>query len=153
VALGAEVVDLVGLELVDELHEPARLRQVAVVHEQLHAALVRIAVEMVDPVGVEARRAADDPVDLVALLEQLLGEVRPVLAADPRDHRLLHARQTLAPGPGARTRIFVTWNDMPRCTRSARSVWGGRAQTATSIASVPPGSSERRARSSGERSV
>jgi hypothetical protein len=46
-----------------------------VVEAQADALLVRIAVQVLDPLGVEARRAADDPVHLVALLEQLLGEV------------------------------------------------------------------------------
>ena len=42
--------------------------------------------------GVEARRAADDAVDLVALLEQQLGQVRAVLAGDAGDQRALHIR-------------------------------------------------------------
>ena len=50
---------------------------------------MRVAVEVVDPAGVEGARPADDAVDLVALAEQQLGEVRPVLPGDPGDQRLL----------------------------------------------------------------
>ena len=85
VALGAEVVDLVGLQLVDQLRQRHRLGEVAVVHEQAHAPLVGVAVEVVDPLRVEARGAADDPVHLVPAPEQQLGEVRAVLAGDPGD--------------------------------------------------------------------
>ena len=42
------------------------------------------------------RRAADDAVHLVALLEQQLGQVGAVLAGDPGDERLLrHSGGTL----------------------------------------------------------
>jgi len=44
---------------------------------------------MVDAVGVEERGAALDAVDLVALLEQELGEVRAVLAGDAGDECFL----------------------------------------------------------------
>ena len=86
--LRAEVVDLVGLELVEQPHEAAGVGEVAVVQEELDAALVRVAVEVVDPVGVEGRGAADDAVDLVALVEQQLGEVGAVLAGDAGDEGL-----------------------------------------------------------------
>ena len=38
--LRAEVVDLVGLQLVEQAHEPARVAEVAVVQEQAHVLLV-----------------------------------------------------------------------------------------------------------------
>ena len=44
---------------------------------------------MIDAVGVERRCAALDAVDLVALLEQKLGQIRAVLARDAGDQRLL----------------------------------------------------------------
>src|SRR4029079_17619353 len=47
-----------------------------------------IAEDVVDARGVERARAADHPVDVVALLEQDLGEVRAVLARDAGDERL-----------------------------------------------------------------
>jgi len=69
VALRPEVVDLVGLEFVDEFDQPPRLREIGVVEEEPHALLVRVPVEVVDALGVEAGRAADEPVDLVAAVE------------------------------------------------------------------------------------
>jgi hypothetical protein len=47
--------------------------------------LVRVLVEMVDPGGVEGRGAALDAVHGVALGQQQLGQIGPVLAGDPRD--------------------------------------------------------------------
>jgi hypothetical protein len=41
--------------------------------------------EMLDPVELLGRGTADHAVDLIALLEQQLGEVRTVLASDPSD--------------------------------------------------------------------
>ena len=51
---------------------------------------VRVLVDVVEPLGVERARAADDAVDLVALGEQQLGQVRAVLAGDAGDERALH---------------------------------------------------------------
>ena len=53
--------------------------------EELGCRLVGVVVEVVDPVRVEAGGAADDAVDLVALLEQELGQVGTVLAGQPGD--------------------------------------------------------------------
>src|SRR5205807_424873 len=44
----------------------------------------------IEPFGVERAGAADDPVDLVALGQQQLGQVRAVLAGDAGDERALH---------------------------------------------------------------
>ena len=46
---------------------------------------------------LKRRRPPDHPVDLVALLEQQLGQVRAVLPGDPRDKRdfLSHSSLTL----------------------------------------------------------
>ena len=85
VALRRQVVDLVGLHLLDDAHQAAGVGHVAVVQDEAAAGLVRILVEVVDPVGVEQRRAALDAVDLVALAEQELGEVGAVLAGDAGD--------------------------------------------------------------------
>jgi hypothetical protein len=64
------VVDLVGLQLVNQPRERDRIAQVAVVGEDADVLIVRIAIEVVDPVRVEARGPADDPMHLVALVEQ-----------------------------------------------------------------------------------
>jgi hypothetical protein len=61
-----------------------------VVEEQPDVVLVDVAVERIDALRVERRGAADETVDLVPLVEQLLGEVRAVLAGDPGDDGALH---------------------------------------------------------------
>ena len=75
VGLGAEVVDLVGADLGDDVAEVGAVGEVAVVQEQRHVLAVGVAVEVVDTAGVEGGRTADDAVDLVALGEEELGEV------------------------------------------------------------------------------
>jgi len=90
VRLRTEVVDLVGLQLVEHAHEPRGIRQVGMVQEQLDLLGVRVAVQVVDALGVEGRRAAHEPVHLVALLEQLLGEEGAVLSGDAGDEGAWH---------------------------------------------------------------
>ena len=48
VALGGEIVDLVGLRLLHQADQVGRVRHVAVVHEEARVLLVRVLVEMVD---------------------------------------------------------------------------------------------------------
>jgi hypothetical protein len=90
-ALRGQVVDLVGLDRGEQRDQARAVGQVAVVQEQSLVLLVRIRVQVVDPVRVERAGAADQAVHLVPLAEQQLGQVRAVLARDPRDQRLLHA--------------------------------------------------------------
>ena len=89
VALRAEVVDLVRLDLVDQVDQADAVGEVAVVQVQVGA------VDVVDPAAVDRRGATDQAVDLVALREQQLGEVRPVLAGDAGDECALgHSRHS-----------------------------------------------------------
>jgi len=48
--------------------------------------------ELVDTRGIEKRSPALESVDLVALVEEEFGEVRPVLAGDSGDERFFHIR-------------------------------------------------------------
>ena len=94
VALRAQVVDLVGLDVVDEVRELPAVRQVAVMEEQPGAGGVGVDIDVVEPLRVEGGGAADDPVDLVPLRHQELHEVRSVLAGDAGDQRLGHCFRT-----------------------------------------------------------
>ena len=49
--------------------------QIAVMQMKPVLGQVRIAIEMIDPAGVEGRGAADEPVHLVALREEQLREI------------------------------------------------------------------------------
>ena len=113
-ALRAEVVDLVGLDVTQEIDERRGVCQIAVVQEQAPALDMRVLVDPVEPLGVEARRAADDPVHLVALAEQQLGEVGAVLACDAGDQRALG-------------RHGASLRQPSRSRRDARSAGDGRS--------------------------
>ena len=57
--------------------------------EQPIATVVGVDIEVVDSMGIERRRSPDHAMDVVSLVEQELCEVRPILAGDPGDERLL----------------------------------------------------------------
>ena len=72
------------------------------------AGLVRLVKEVIDTVGVEQRRAPLDAVNLIALADQELGEIGPVLSGNAGDQcGLCHRASCLAAGraPGA-LRLF-----------------------------------------------
>ena len=89
VGLCAEVVDLVGLDLLDDVDEGRRVGQVAVVEDEFGVRVVRVFVEMVDAGGVEEGGAALDAVDFVAFAEEEFGEIGAVLAGDSGDKGFL----------------------------------------------------------------
>jgi hypothetical protein len=85
VALRGEVVNLVGLHLLDDAHQARAVGHVAVVQRETTVLLVRILVEVIDAVGIEQRGATLDAMHLVALVEQELGEIGTVLAGHAGD--------------------------------------------------------------------
>ena len=62
-ALRGEIVDLVGLDLLDDADQVGGVGHVAVMQMEAAPALVRVLVEMIDALGVEGRRPALDAVD------------------------------------------------------------------------------------------
>jgi hypothetical protein len=102
VALGGEVIDFVGLDFADEPREAAGIAEIAVVEEELVLGCVRIRVDVVEPVGVERARAADDAVDFVAFAEEQFREVGAVLAGDARDQRFFRHVWCAHDGPTPR---------------------------------------------------
>jgi len=60
------------------------------VERQPLAGIVRIGIDAVEALGVEGGGPPDDAVDLVALLDQQLGEVGAVLPGDSSDQRTPH---------------------------------------------------------------
>ncbi len=87
--LRSEVVDFVGLDLLDDADEAGAVGQITVVQDEAAAGLVRVLVEVVDAVGVEERGAALDAVDFVALAQQEFGKIGAVLAGDAGDEGFL----------------------------------------------------------------
>ena len=88
--LGAKVVNLVRLKLVDQFDEIYGVREVAVVKEKLHAMHMRILIQVVDAIRVECARAADDAMDLVTFAKQEIGEIGSVLPCDAGDQCFVH---------------------------------------------------------------
>jgi hypothetical protein len=82
VALSREVVHLVGLNLAHQPGQIAAISQVAVVQVQVVLEAVRIGINPLQPRRVERGGATDDAVNLVPLLEEQLGEVRPILTSN-----------------------------------------------------------------------
>src|SRR6202049_4365032 len=80
VRLSGEIVDLVGLSLLEQANQVGRVRYVPVVEAEENAALVRVMIEMVDAAGVERGRTALHAMDAIAFIQEELGEIRPVLA-------------------------------------------------------------------------
>ena len=91
--LGGEVVDFVGLHLLDDADEAGRIGEVAVVQDEAAALFMRVLVQVVNAVGVEQRGAPLDAVHFVALAQQKFGEVGAVLAGDAGDEcDFLHSK-------------------------------------------------------------
>ena len=91
-ALRPEVVDFVGLQLIQELGQINRVREVAVMEEEPHSIDVRILIKVIDAGRVEGAGPADNPVDFVALGHQQVGQIRPVLTGDSCDECFFHGR-------------------------------------------------------------
>ena len=89
--LRGEVVDLVRLGFRDRIDERVLVEEVAV--QELDG-----VDEVRDPLEVADARAADEPEHLVALPEQVLGQVGAVLTVDAGDERGLHPRLLTAVG-------------------------------------------------------
>ena len=92
VALRRQVVDLVGLHLLDDADEIGRIGQIAIMQLEPHVLLVRILVQMIDAIGIEGRGAALDAMHRVALRQQQFGKVGAILAGDARDQSRLRQR-------------------------------------------------------------
>ena len=83
--LGAEVVHLDGLHLAEQAGQHVRARQVGVMQEQPRTGLMGFDVDVVDPGSVDGAGSPYEPVNLVALAQEKLGHVRPVLTGYARD--------------------------------------------------------------------
>ena len=85
VALGAEMVDLIGPEVVGEIGHLLGIGQVPIMEKEPDIRQVRVLIEMIDPAPVEAAGAADEAVDLVALMKKKFGKIGAILARNSCD--------------------------------------------------------------------
>ena len=89
-ALGGEVVDLVGPHGADDGEDAHGVAQIAVVQVE-----VRVTLQMGDALAVIDGGAADDAVDVVALFQQELSQIAAVLAGDAGDECFFHTAYVL----------------------------------------------------------
>jgi hypothetical protein len=92
-ALGRQVVDLVGLNVIQQPTQSVGVGDVAVVELKLRVAVVLIRAQVVDTLGVAGAGTPKEAVDLILLVEQKLGEIGSVLACDP----VMRARFIVSP--------------------------------------------------------
>ena len=84
------MIDLVGLNTVEELDKVGRVRDVAVMQKQMDVINVRVFIEVVNTPRVKGRGAANDAVNLIALRQEQFRQVGPVLPRDAGDDCFLH---------------------------------------------------------------
>ena len=91
-----EIINFVGLDLVEQTTKSGCVCQVSVMKMERNVSLVRIRVDVVQTIGIEGGRPANDAMHLVAFGEQELGQVRTVL---PRDSGNEGLRRSLSREP------------------------------------------------------
>ena len=84
-ALGTQVVDFVGLGLLDNPDQVGAVAQVAVMQHKVAVVHARVLVDMVDTRGVEQAGAPLDAVHHVAFGEQEFSQIGAILASDAGD--------------------------------------------------------------------
>jgi hypothetical protein len=82
VALRGQIVDFVGLHLLNDVHQAGRVCHIAVVQNEVAILFVWILIQMVNTIGIEQRSAALDTVNIVTLVQEKLGEISAILAGD-----------------------------------------------------------------------
>ena len=85
VALRAQMIDFVRTDGGKQVHDLTGNGEIPEVQKQLRIRVMKIPVQMIDAVRVERAGAADQPVNLVTLAQQKLGQVRSVLSGDAGD--------------------------------------------------------------------
>jgi hypothetical protein len=92
--LSRKVIDLIGLDLVDETDQSAAVSEVAVVEDQFIEWEILAGLDSVQPGSDRAALPTDNSVDLVTLFEQELDQIRTVLTTDAGDECFLgHLRE------------------------------------------------------------
>ena len=89
-ALGSEMINLIGLNAIKQLDEVGGVGDVPIVQEQPYTVDMGVFIEAVNAAGIKGRGASDDAMDFIPFGEQELGEIGAVLAGDPGDERFFH---------------------------------------------------------------
>jgi hypothetical protein len=85
------MVDLVGLQAIDQVGNVAGIGQVSIVDEERDVTSVWVNVQMTHPMCIKGAGLPDDAMDLIALGEQELSEVGSILSCDACYQRFFHA--------------------------------------------------------------
>jgi len=94
-ALGRQVVNFVGLDLLENPDQVGGVGEIPVMEDHFLFHVVGVAVQMVDAVRVEQGCAAFDAVDFVAFGKKEFGEVGSVLSGDAGDQCFFHGMSFL----------------------------------------------------------
>jgi hypothetical protein len=86
--LSSKVGDFIRLHLLDDADEVGGVREIPIVHSKPNVPFMRILIEMIHPARVERGGSALDPVNLVTLSEQELGQISAILSGDACDQSL-----------------------------------------------------------------
>jgi hypothetical protein len=84
------MINLFGTDVIENIGDLPRVRQIAIVQEKPRVPYVRVLIEMVDPLSVERAGSTDDPVNLISFFQEKLGKVGSVLPRNPRDESSFH---------------------------------------------------------------
>ena len=90
-ALSAEIVNFVGLNCLHDAHKIGRISEIAVMKNEVTVFLVRVCIEVINPIGVDQRSPTLDAVNFVTLFEKKFREIRAILAGDTCDKGFLQS--------------------------------------------------------------
>src|SRR5215813_3565068 len=86
-ALSREIVNLVGLVLLDQADHIGGVSKIAIVHEKSRLVFMRINVEIIYARGIERGRSTFDAMHHVSFFQQEAGQMGAVLSRNSRNHR------------------------------------------------------------------
>jgi hypothetical protein len=89
-ALCRQVIDLVGLHLLQDPGQAAAIGQIAVMENEVPILHMWILVQVVNAIGIEQRRTPLDAVHLVTLLQEELSQIGSILPGHTSNKSLLH---------------------------------------------------------------
>src|SRR5262249_24098282 len=86
-ALSREIVNLVGLALLDQADQVGGIGKVAIVHKKSRLVLVRVNIEVIYARGIERGRSTFDAMHYVPFFQQEAGQMGAVLSRNARNQR------------------------------------------------------------------
>jgi hypothetical protein len=80
--LSTQVVNLIGSNFSDDASEVRGVTEVPVVEFKAGVLNMGVLIDVIDPLGIEGGCTTLDSMDLIAFLQEKLGEIRSVLPCD-----------------------------------------------------------------------